>query len=367
MNWVTAAPARDTSTVRTRSTTGRTDVWTGAPPVRGSAARAGAAATEPSSSVAARAATRRATTSGSSGRHRPQHGRPRAGGEYHDGPHSVGASLAGAGGHRSGLPAAEPRSEAGARARDTLAGDIPAEEHHDQHRRRVEYLFTSESVTEGHPDKLCDQVSDAILDAIIRADPEARVACETATTTGLVMVLGEITTSRLRRLPARSSARPSATSATRSGEYGFDYLTCGTLDLDQGAVGGHRAGRRRGARGRAARPPPSRAGRRRPGDDVRVRLPRDAGADAAADRARAPHGPPARRGPQERPAAVPPPGRQDAGHGRVRARRRRSGCGRSSSPPSTTRTSATERLRRTTRRGGDPADDPGRAARRPTR
>jgi S-adenosylmethionine synthetase len=50
------------------------------------------------------------------------------------------------------------------------------------------YLFTSESVTEGHPDKLCDQVSDAILDAILRADPQARVACETATTTGLVMV-----------------------------------------------------------------------------------------------------------------------------------------------------------------------------------
>src|SRR5204863_10062239 len=50
-----------------------------------------------------------------------------------------------------------------------------------------EYLFTSESVTEGHPDKLCDQVSDAILDSIIRTDPDARVACETATTTGLVI------------------------------------------------------------------------------------------------------------------------------------------------------------------------------------
>ena len=55
------------------------------------------------------------------------------------------------------------------------------------------YLFTSESVTEGHPDKMCDQISDAILDAIIRDDPNARVACETATTTGLVLVLGEIT------------------------------------------------------------------------------------------------------------------------------------------------------------------------------
>src|SRR6476659_66140 len=58
----------------------------------------------------------------------------------------------------------------------------------------AQYLFTSESVTEGHPDKMCDQISDAILDAILREDPEARVACETATTTGTVIVLGEITT-----------------------------------------------------------------------------------------------------------------------------------------------------------------------------
>ena len=56
------------------------------------------------------------------------------------------------------------------------------------------YLFTSESVTEGHPDKLCDQVSDAVLDAILAQDPEGRVACEACTTTGLVVVLGEITT-----------------------------------------------------------------------------------------------------------------------------------------------------------------------------
>ena len=55
-----------------------------------------------------------------------------------------------------------------------------------------QYLFTSESVTEGHPDKMCDQISDAILDAIIKDDPNARVACETATTTGLVMVLAPV-------------------------------------------------------------------------------------------------------------------------------------------------------------------------------
>ena len=56
------------------------------------------------------------------------------------------------------------------------------------------FLFTSESVTEGHPDKICDQISDAILDAMIEQDPQSRVACETTCTTGQVMVMGEITT-----------------------------------------------------------------------------------------------------------------------------------------------------------------------------
>ena len=55
-------------------------------------------------------------------------------------------------------------------------------------------LFTSESVTEGHPDKICDQISDAVLDACLEQDPMSRVACETCTTTGLVLVMGEITT-----------------------------------------------------------------------------------------------------------------------------------------------------------------------------
>ena len=56
------------------------------------------------------------------------------------------------------------------------------------------YLFTSESVTEGHPDKICDQISDAVLDALLAQDPMSRVACETAITTGLVLVMGEVTT-----------------------------------------------------------------------------------------------------------------------------------------------------------------------------
>jgi len=92
----------------------------------------------------------------------------------------------------------------------------------------AQYLFTSESVTEGHPDKMCDQISDAILDAIIAEDPQARVACETATTTGLVMVLGEISTSTY--VDFQSVVRDTVRDIgyTRA-DYGFDYLTCGTL------------------------------------------------------------------------------------------------------------------------------------------
>ncbi len=91
-----------------------------------------------------------------------------------------------------------------------------------------DYLFTSESVTEGHPDKLCDQVSDAILDAILRDDPQARVACEAATTNGVVMVLGEITTSTYVEFQnvVRETIREIGYTDAR---YGFDYRTCGTL------------------------------------------------------------------------------------------------------------------------------------------
>jgi S-adenosylmethionine synthetase len=91
-----------------------------------------------------------------------------------------------------------------------------------------QYLFTSESVTEGHPDKMCDQISDAILDAIIATDPYARVACETATTTGLVLVLGEITTSTYVDFQAvvRDTVREIGYT---NADYGFDYETCGTL------------------------------------------------------------------------------------------------------------------------------------------
>src|SRR6476469_1778139 len=92
----------------------------------------------------------------------------------------------------------------------------------------AQYLFTSESVTEGHPDKMCDQISDAILDAIIANDPNARVACETATTTGLVLVLGEISTETYVDFQAVVRDTVRDIGYTRA-DYGFDYLTCGTL------------------------------------------------------------------------------------------------------------------------------------------
>ncbi len=89
-------------------------------------------------------------------------------------------------------------------------------------------FYTSESVTEGHPDKICDQVSDAVLDAIIAEDPDARVACECATTTGLIVVMGEITTSTYVDIPtiARNTIRDIG--YTRA-KYGFDADTCGVL------------------------------------------------------------------------------------------------------------------------------------------
>ena len=92
----------------------------------------------------------------------------------------------------------------------------------------AQYLFTSESVTEGHPDKMCDQISDAILDSILRVDPRARVACETATTTGLVLVFGEITCDGYVEFQdvVRETVRDIG--YTRA-DYGFDYETCGTI------------------------------------------------------------------------------------------------------------------------------------------
>jgi S-adenosylmethionine synthetase len=90
------------------------------------------------------------------------------------------------------------------------------------------YMLTSESVAEGHPDKLCDQISDAVLDTILAKDPYARVACETAVTNGLIIVLGEITTSCYVEIPQIVREVVRDVGYTHP-EYGFDYQACGIM------------------------------------------------------------------------------------------------------------------------------------------
>ncbi|MDU2592119.1 MAG: S-adenosylmethionine synthetase N-terminal domain-containing protein, partial [Paeniclostridium sordellii] len=89
----------------------------------------------------------------------------------------------------------------------------------------AKHLFTSESVTEGHPDKICDQISDAILDALLEKDPLARVACETTVTTGLVLVAGEISTNTYVDIPKLVRNTIKEIGYTRA-KYGFDGETC---------------------------------------------------------------------------------------------------------------------------------------------
>src|SRR6188768_2465738 len=108
-----------------------------------------------------------------------------------------------------------------------------------------DFLFTSESVSEGHPDKMCDQISDAILDALIEKDPDSRVACETLAKTGMVVVAGEITTRAQIDYPhvVRETVREIG---YISSEMGFDAETCAVLtaiaeqspDISQGVTAG---------------------------------------------------------------------------------------------------------------------------------
>src|SRR5690349_21840445 len=93
---------------------------------------------------------------------------------------------------------------------------------------REEYLFTSESVTEGHPDKIADQISDSVLDAILAEDPTGRVACETLLTTGLVVVAGEITTNAYIDIPKLVRKTVCDIGYDRE-SFGFDGNTCGVI------------------------------------------------------------------------------------------------------------------------------------------
>src|ERR671918_1348649 len=98
----------------------------------------------------------------------------------------------------------------------------------DDQKLKASHLFTSESVTEGHPDKIADQISDTILDAAMEQDPRARVACETLVTTGLVVVAGEITTDTYVDIPTLVREKVSRIGYTRA-KFGFDAETCGVI------------------------------------------------------------------------------------------------------------------------------------------
>ena len=113
-----------------------------------------------------------------------------------------------------------------ARESEMLLGKQQSERKTDMEREKI--LFTSESVTEGHPDKMCDQISDAILDELMRQDPMSRVACETCCTTGLVMVMGEITTQAYVDIQKIVRDTVREIGYTR-GKYGFDADTCGVI------------------------------------------------------------------------------------------------------------------------------------------
>src|SRR5918997_11384 len=140
---------------------------------------------------------------------------------------------------------------------------------------KTSHLFTSESVTEGHPDKIADQISDTILDAALESDPKARVACETMCTTGLVVVAGEITTDTYVDIPSLVRQKVSEIGYTRA-KFGFDAETCGVIvsidpqssDIARPRVDAAPDG---GAEGR--RPSLSEARRQEPGDGALRRRP----------------------------------------------------------------------------------------------
>ena len=92
----------------------------------------------------------------------------------------------------------------------------------------VRKLFTSESVTEGHPDKICDQISDAVLDALLKQDPDSRVACETVCTTGMVMCMGEISTKAYADI-SKIARDVIVDIGYDRAKYGFDGYTCSVI------------------------------------------------------------------------------------------------------------------------------------------
>ena len=206
-----------------------------------------------------------------------------------------------------------------------------------------DFLFTSESVSEGHPDKMCDQISDAVLDALIAEDPNSRVALETLVKTGLIVMAGEITSKHspdfikiARKTATRYRLRQRRSRLQRQYVRG--------ADRDRAAIARHLAGRYRG-RGsfQGAR-------RRRPGPDVRLCLRRNPRINAAADRAGpSPDGEPDAPA-QGKETRFPAPRRQKPGDGalcqRPSGRRQHAWSSRPSTAPTSAMRPSARRLSR---------------------
>ena len=202
-----------------------------------------------------------------------------------------------------------------------------------------DFLFTSESVSEGHPDKMCDQISDAVLDALIAEDPNSRVALETLVKTGLIVLAGEIT-SRAHPDFVRIARETALRDRLQRHRHRLRRQQLRRADRDRAAIGRHLAGRHR-RRGTAQG-----AGRRRPGFDVRLRLRRDHRADAAADRARASADGEPRQAAQGEEGRLPAARRQEPGDRALRGRASGRASARWWFRPSTAATSAMPRCAR---------------------
>ena len=165
-------------------------------------------------------------------------------------------------------------------------------------------LITSESVSEGHPDKMCDQISDAVLDAVLEQDPHGRVGCETLVKTGMVVLAGEITTSA--DIDYENLVREVVKGVGYDNrDVGFDGLHLRGADPHRPAVHRHRRGCQRTQR--------PRAGGRRPGHDVRLRDGRDRRPDAGADHIRTPPDAATVGGAPQRHTALASPRREEPG------------------------------------------------------
>ena len=186
-------------------------------------------------------------------------------------------------------------------------------------------LFTSESVTEGHPDKVCDAISDAILDALMAQDPMSRVACETATCTGFVLVTGEITTKAYVDIPKSVRDTVKEIGYDKS-EYGFDGNTCAVftaIDEQSGdiAMGVDKALEAKMSGNSENKMSDRGDRRRRSGYDVRLRVQRDRGVYALSDLAGTQAGAAVDKSPQGWHTQLSETGRKDTGVRGVRRER----------------------------------------------